>query len=141
MSQGHQDSQAPSAERRSARRVPCNLQIGLRLDTFSLRVELMNISANGMFVRGPFDDPHSALVIATMLKPGKHLLLQAQVEGSTDVYEAIGRVARRSDMGVGVDFVEITPALATLVSRLIATNGSDPEPLATLAAATLQKLD
>ena len=78
MSQGHRNSQAPSAERRSSRRVPCTLQIELRLGIVSFHVELMNISANGMFVRGPIDDPRSALVIAAMLKPGKRLLLQLQ---------------------------------------------------------------
>ena len=50
-------------------------------------------------------------------------------------------MARRNDMGVGVDFVEVTPALAVWLSRLLATHGDDPEPLATFAGATLQKLD
>jgi hypothetical protein len=100
------------------------------------RVDLTNISQSGMFVRPALHSVSSSLVAAAVLKPGKALRLRLDVACNAEVHEARARVTRQSDLGIGVEFIEVTPAFTTLIGQVVTSDGDD-EPLRTITSATL----
>lgn len=100
------------------------------------RVDLTDISQSGMFVQPALHSASSSLVTAAVLKPGKPLRLRLKVAGNAEPHLARARVTRQSDFGIGVEFIEVTPALATLIAYAVASSGDD-EPLGAITSATL----
>jgi hypothetical protein len=137
MSQRDSNAPAKNVDRRASRRVPCGFALQMRIGSAWIDVTIMNISTTGMFVRPAGDVHRSALSMATRLKPGARLFLRFEVEGRLELHEARGCVAWQSDLGVGVDFSELSPAMRELISKLIEGNGHTDATLLRVFVVTL----
>jgi hypothetical protein len=84
-----------------------------------LAAVITNISEQGLFVRPDAGSVRDSLRMTFALAAGKALVLRLRVAGDTVAREARGRVAWRSDLGVGIDFVEIGEPLRDFVGRLV----------------------
>jgi hypothetical protein len=85
-----------------------------------LLAEVTNISEQGLFIRPDPGSVRDALRMTFVLGAGKALVFRLRVAGDAVAREARGRVAWRSDLGVGIDFVEIDQPLRDFVGQLVA---------------------
>jgi hypothetical protein len=83
-----------------------------------IAAELMNISHRGMFVRARLAAVMDSLKLAALLAPGASLAFRLRLSGHTAACEASGRVAWKSDHGIGLDFVEVSQPLYDFIQQL-----------------------
>jgi hypothetical protein len=86
----------------------------------ALTAEITNISEQGLFIRPEPGSVRASLRMTFVLGAGKPIVLRVRLAGDAVVREARGRVAWRSDLGVGIDFVEIDEPLRAFVGSLVA---------------------
>lgn len=121
-------------ERRSRARVACGVRAQVRAaGGESLAAEITNISEQGLFLRPAGGSTRDSLRMTFVLGAGKTLVFRLRVAGDAVAREARGRVAWRSDVGVGVEFVEIDDRLHDFVSRLVTSGDGASALLATIA--------
>lgn len=60
----------------------------------------------------------------------------AESAGHAEPHLARARVTRQSDLGIGVEFIEVTPAFATLIGQVVESDG-DAGALQAITSATL----
>jgi hypothetical protein len=94
--------------------------------------EMMNISEQGMFVRPNASSVRDSLRVTVALGAGKPLVFRLRIAGAALPCQASGRVAWRSDLGIGVDFVEIDAPLRDFIERLGAAGEGAAALLATI---------
>jgi hypothetical protein len=108
-------------ERRSHSRVPCRIRVQICVAGGEPVVaEITNLSEQGLFVRPDPGSVRGSLRMTFVLGAGKALTFRLRVAGDAVEREARGRVAWRSDLGVGIDFIEIDQPLRDFIGRLVA---------------------
>jgi type IV pilus assembly protein PilZ len=108
---------SPGVERRRYPRVPLNLLIQFRFDTFEefLSEYASDISEGGMFIRS--DEPR---------EEGSMVYLQFALKDGTMLIEGLGRVVRLNPgggpapQGIGVEFVNFDEDSKALIQAIVA---------------------
>ncbi|HXK19821.1 MAG TPA: PilZ domain-containing protein [Polyangiaceae bacterium] len=105
-------------DRRNSERVPCGLELVIELPGTTVKANVMNISKQGMFVRAGFASPLESLRLMAALQAGAAVQLTLQQRGGLLPAEARGVVAWKSDLGVGITFSQVNPALEAFITAL-----------------------
>jgi c-di-GMP-binding flagellar brake protein YcgR len=122
-------------ERRTSFRVPCGISVDILLERERVRADLMNISQKGMFLRSNLLSPMESLKMASAMTPTVEVVMTFSLVGQAIELRAAGRVAWKSDMGVGVDFHQVSPELRSFIEQL-SHNLEDVQPLLQQIAGT-----
>ena len=112
-------------ERRNSFRVPCGVSVEVLLDGGSVQADLMNISQRGMFLRSNLLSPMDSLKMASAMASSSEIVIVLTLAGRGEELRAAGRVAWKSDMGVGVDFHQVSPGMVAYIDQL-SRNSNDP---------------
>jgi hypothetical protein len=80
--------------------------------------EVMNISQKGFFLRANASTPRDLLTLTSGLPKERQVYLVLQFRGEEQVSRARGAVAWKSDLGVGINFVDPPERLRDFISDL-----------------------
>jgi hypothetical protein len=105
-------------ERRNSERVPCGLELVIELPGMPVKATVMNISKQGMFLRAGLASPLESLRLAAALQAQGTVRLTLLQRGGLPAAEARGTIAWKSDLGVGITFSEVSPALHAFIDAL-----------------------
>jgi hypothetical protein len=111
-------------ERRSSLRIPCGLQVQVRAEGMTIHAEVMNISPSGMFIRPNLTSIRDSLQLTALLRPDASLVFRLKLADQAIGCEATARVAWKSDLGIGLDFIEANDPLRAFVQRLAESRDS-----------------
>jgi len=120
-------------ERRSSLRVACGIEVVVRLKDSELRAELMNISQRGLFLRPNLQSPRAALLLTSAWGRDDLVSFQILLRGRRQRVTALGKIAWKSDLGVGIDFQVLSGELAQYIERLAAPGADVRAILAEIA--------
>lgn len=112
-----------ASERRIYPRVPCRVPLQVRLAGESVAAEVTNLSAQGMFVRPGAMTIKESLRLTVTVGAKRSLVLRVRLAGHAEPCQATGRVAWRSDLGVGIEFLDVGEPLRQFIERLMAAGG------------------
>lgn len=99
-------------------RVPCGLRVEVLSKSQSTAAEVMNISQRGFFLRASASSPGEALRLSTSLAPQTPLVMVLEFLGESRPVRAKAEVAWKSDLGVGLNFVDPPERLRDFISDL-----------------------
>ena len=105
-------------ERRAFPRIPCGVRVQIRASGELVAAELMNLSPSGMFIKPNVGAAKDSLRLTALLGPDETLVFRLRLHGHPSLYEATGRVAWKSDLGIGIDFLEVSEPLRAFIQQL-----------------------
>jgi hypothetical protein len=126
-----------SSECRITTCLPCKLVVELSSGMATFAVELASLSTAGMFVRRSPESPQGALVMSAQMQPFTRVLLELHLDDSPAMHEARGFVVWQTDLGVRIEFIDVTPALARIIAELAASEANAPALLSRISSTTL----
>ena len=121
-------------ERRKSVRVSWGAEVEVRIGEGHAVGTIMNILPNGPFVQGSRNDAMARLRLMTAFRDADGLTFSLEGPGAEADMRATGVVAWMSDLGVGLDFREASPALLRFIARLREDPGAGAGVVATIRA-------